>query len=127
MNAMTASSTLRRLITIAIFSSLASSMATVCSAEGGAGLPDRIVKFGDLDVSSSKGAVILYNRIRVAAEEVCAPVSHGDLSSRMHEKACVAQVIERAVTTVNLPALSEVFASKQQDKRPIALVAAQKP
>ena len=127
MNAMT-SSTLRRLITVAIFSSLASSMATVCGAEGGgAGLPERIVKFGDLDVSSSKGVLILYNRIRVAAEEVCAPVSHGDLSSRMHEKACVAQVIERAVTTVNLPALSEVFASKQQARRPIALVAAQKP
>ena len=66
MNTIT-STPLRTLIAGAILSVLAFSFATVSSANDGTTPPQVIVKFGDLDISTSKGAAALYDRIQTAA------------------------------------------------------------
>ena len=52
-------------------SALAFSFATVSSAHDGTTLPHVIVKFGDLDISTSKDAAALHDRIQTAAVDVC--------------------------------------------------------
>ena len=70
------STPLRTLVAGVILSALALGFAPVSSAEEGATPPQVIVKYGDLDVSTSKGAAALYGRIHGAArypEEAEAP------------------------------------------------------
>ena len=84
MNTIT-STPLRTLIAGAILSVLAFSFATVSSANDGTTPPQVIVKFGDLDISTSKGAAALYDRIQTAARRrllaICRPLEpprHGE-------------------------------------------------
>ena len=76
-----------RLIAGAILTTLISSLSAIASAADGMGVPQKTVKYADLNVSSVQGAARLYNRIQFAAEEVCSPLSHGDPFSKMHAKA----------------------------------------
>jgi len=100
MNTMT-STPLRTLVAGAILSSLALGFATVSCADERATSPQLIVKFGDLDVSTSKAAAY-----------------------RLNKDACLQKVIADAVTKVNQPALSAVFASKYGLSAPLVLAAA---
>jgi UrcA family protein len=86
--------------------------------------PQIIVKFGDLDVSTSQGAATLYRRIHSAAVNVCSRMYVDEQSYKWHENACLQKVIGDAVTKVNRPALSAAFASKYGVSAPIVLAAA---
>jgi UrcA family protein len=124
MNTMT-STPLRTLVAGAILSSLALGFATVSCADERATSPQLIVKFGDLDVSTSKGAAALYGRIHNAAFNVCWRMyDHDNLAYRLNKDACLQKVIADAVTKVNQPALSAVFASKYGLSAPLVLAAA---
>ena len=120
------STDLSGVIAIAIFSALVSSFAAVCRAADTGDMPKAIVKYADLDVSTSMGAATLYNRIRFAAEGVCAPLDHGDLASKMHQGICVKQAIEGAVTEVNRPALTAVYETKYGAMRRAEFLTAQR-
>ena len=122
MNTMT-STPLRTLVAGAILSSLALGFATVSCADERATSPQLIVKFGDLDVSTSKGAVALYGRIHGAADDVCSRMYYSTEAYRRHKDACLQKVIADAVIKVNEPALSAVFASKYV-AAPVVLAAA---
>ena len=102
----------RSVIAAAIFGVIISSFGAVCSAADTAEVPKTVVKYADLDLSTSQGAASLFNRIRVAAEGVCSSQEGRDLSSKMHWDACVRQAIEGAVIQVNRPTLSLVYATK---------------
>src|SRR5271170_566835 len=93
-------------------STLAFSFATVSRAHADTAPPQVIVKFGDLDVSTSKGAAALYGRIHSAAVNVCSRMYVDEQAYKWHENACLQKVIGDAVTKVNRPELSAVFASK---------------
>ena len=124
MNTMT-STPLRTLVAGAILSSLALGFATVSCADERATSPQLIVKFGDLDVSTSKAAAALYGRIHNAAFNVCWRMyDHDNLAYRLNKDACLQKVIADAVTKVNQPALSAVFASKYGLSAPLVLAAA---
>jgi UrcA family protein len=118
------STPLRTLVAGAILSALAFSFATVSSAEEDATPPQVIVKFADIDVSTSPGAVALYGRIHGAAEDVCSRMSSSTEAYRWRKDACLQKVIADAVTKVNEPALSAVFASKYGISAPVVLAAA---
>jgi UrcA family protein len=118
------STPLRTLAAGAILSALALGFAAVSSAEEGATPPQVIVKFADLDVSTSPGAVALYRRIHGAAEDVCSRMYTSTEAYRRHMNACLQQVIADAVNKVNEPALSAVFASKYGISAPVVLAAA---
>lgn len=60
------------------------------------------VKYGDLDVSRPEGSTVLYNRIRAAAQRVCAPLEGGGagLAANKRLTGCIDKAISDAVKTV---------------------------
>jgi UrcA family protein len=67
--------------------------------------PSKIVKFGDLDIQTAAGAKVLYQRIRLAAGQVCEANDH-DPIMREANPGCVATAIDNAVRKVNAPYLT---------------------
>jgi UrcA family protein len=114
---------LRTLVAGAILSALAFSFATVSSADERTTPPQVAVKFGDLDVSTAQGAKALYRRIQGAAIDVCSSMYVIEAAYKVHKGACLQKVIADAVTHVNQPALSAVFASKYRTSQPVVLAA----
>jgi UrcA family protein len=108
----------------AILGALALSFATVSSADDGTSPPQVIVKFADLDASTSQGAAALYRRIDSAAEDVCSRMYISTEAYRWYKNACLKKLIADAVTKVNEPALSAVFASRYGISAPVVLAAA---
>jgi UrcA family protein len=71
-----------------------------------------VVPFGDLDLSRSAGAAALYQRLKGAAETVCAPLDDRDLARHMSFRACVQSAISTAVAKVDQPALTAYYETK---------------
>jgi UrcA family protein len=114
----------RTLVASVILSALATGIATVSSAEEVTTPPQLIVKFAQLDVSTSKGASALYARIHSAAVNVCSRMYEGDdLAYRLNKDACLEKAIGDAVRNVDQPALSAVFATKHGIPQPVVLAA----
>jgi UrcA family protein len=72
------------------------------------------VNFADLDVSRPEGAIVLYHRIRSAAEQVCAPMEALGLGAALQLDACIDKAVANAVNTVNRPALFAVMSAKRK-------------
>jgi UrcA family protein len=114
----------RAVLVTAILGVLASGLTAVCGAADSTGLPQAVVKYADLDISTSQGAAVLYNRIRSASEGLCAPLDGGDLNAKFRAKACVQRAIEGAVAKVNGPALYAVYAAKHEMQQPAKVLTA---
>jgi UrcA family protein len=69
-------------------------------------VPNRIVKFGDLDLGHSVGAAAAYQRIKSAAHEVCQPLNYRSLESDVRERECSKEAVGHAVMAINSPALT---------------------
>jgi UrcA family protein len=123
MNTIT-STPLRTLVAGALLGALALSFASVSSAEEDTTVPQVVVRFTDLDVSTSHGAATLYGRIHNAAINVCWRMYNNEPAFRLHKDACLQKVIADAVIKVDQPALSAVFASKYGTPQPAVLAAA---
>jgi UrcA family protein len=126
MNTMITSTPVRGLVAAAIFGALTLSFASLSSASDSTEARGVTVQYGDLNVSTSRGATALYGRIRAAAEGACSPLYHGDLSSKMHRDVCVSQSIAEAVTKVNQGALFAVYNAKNATPLP-TIVASEQP
>jgi UrcA family protein len=114
----------RALIATAIVGALIAGFAAVCSAADSTEAPQAVVRYADLDISTSQGAAALYNRIRFASEGVCASLDGADLNSKSHAKTCVQRAIEGAVAKVNRPALFAVYAEKHEVRQPAKILTA---
>ena len=114
------------LLASAILGALALSFAIVSSADDGASRPQIIVKFADLDASTSQGAATLYRRIHSAATNVCWRVYDSNEAYKFNKDVCIRKSIADAVTKINEPALSAVFASKYGVSAPVVLAAAER-
>jgi len=114
----------RTLAAGAIFSALALSLPTVSSAQVGAKPPQVIVRFADLDISTSTGARALYRRIHSAAGNVCWRTYDSNELYMLNKDTCLQKVIADAVIKVNEPGLSAVFASKYGVSAPMVIAAA---
>jgi len=126
MNTITTSSTLRRLMAVAIFGALASGFTAVAAAaEDSADAPHVVVKYGDLNVSNPQGAAALYGRLQRAAESVCPRFERSDLGSKVRMNACIHKAIADAVITVNQPALYAEYNAKNSVPLPIMVAAGQ--
>src|SRR5438270_13866162 len=64
-------------------------------------VPSIVVHYGDLDVSTTDGASALYQRISVAARQVCPVEVTKVLSQIGKNRACREAAIERAVNAVH--------------------------
>lgn len=73
------------------------------------------VKFGDLDLSSSKGVRQLYTRIRIAAGKACTLPGDFEAGIAPYDKVrCVRQAIDQAVQRANRPALLALHSAKSR-------------
>jgi len=125
MNTMTTSiRSPRSLIAAATLSALISSFSAVSNAADAGDVPTAVVKYADLDIATSHGAAALYNRIRGASEGLCSPYDRGDAAVKLLWKQCVQHAIEGAVTKVDQPALSAVYAAKYGVLRPANILTA---
>ena len=117
MNTSTASTGLRGLFAAAIVGAFASSFSAVSAADPSSA--SVTVKFADLNISSPSGALVLYERIRAAAQGAC---SYYWFKTDADEARCVQNAIANAVARVNQPALSAVYNAKNKIPVPSGLV-----
>lgn len=117
MSTSTLSTGLPGLIATAICGVLASSFSAVYA--GDYSPVSRTVKFADLKIASPSDAVVLYERIRTAAKDAC---SEFWFKTEADEFRCLHDSIANAVTKVNQPALSAVYAQKYKTSAPSPLV-----
>jgi UrcA family protein len=80
----------------------------------------RIVRYGDLDLTTPHGAHVLYARIREAARSVCGEIPY-DLFPSPEFKACVNKAIDSAVADVDRPILSDYAEHVRRAHRPLLL------
>jgi UrcA family protein len=84
---------------------IAGSVGAAQAATSTDAVPTVVVRYGDLDLSSAEGARVLYQRISVAARQVC-PLEYSRAVSQIGKnRACREAAIERAVNAVNNPQL----------------------
>jgi UrcA family protein len=117
MNTSTASLKLRSFIASAIFGVLALSLSVGSGADPRA--VSRTVNFADLDISNPSAARALYMRIRAAAAVVC---SYSVFLMDSDKTRCVRDVIADAVSRINQPVLSAVYAAEIKASGPRAPV-----
>lgn len=92
---------------------------TACLAIGAAGnvhaatAPTLRVSYGDLNLATEQGSLILYGRIVHAARAVCAVEDIRDLRAVVAAKSCRQRAIARAVEQVHSPMLAAVYAAQQ--------------
>jgi UrcA family protein len=109
-----------RLIAGTVFTALISTVSVIA---GAAEDDQKAVTYTELTASSAQGAAALYNRLRMAAAEVCSPLDHGDLASKMHMKACMNKAIMDAVSQVNQPALTAAYNARNGGSLPTVAAA----
>src|SRR6202051_1408200 len=117
MNTSSPSTGLRGLIATAIFGALASSFSAVSAVDPSAA--SITGKYADLNLASPSGALVLYERIRAAAQSAC---NYFWFETDADEARCVQNAIANAVTKVNQPALSAVYNTKYKILVPSRLV-----
>ena len=69
--------------------------------------PSKVVKFGDLNITTPAGAKALYHRIQAAAVEVC-PLQMSTLQMTQIQRACIDHAIDNAVRSVDSAVLTEL-------------------
>ena len=83
--------------------------ASLTVAVRGADIPQIHVKYADLNVATTAGATVLYQRIRGAADRVCGVANTRDLARLGHAEVCAEHAVADAVAAVNAPALTRVY------------------
>ena len=110
-------SVLRGLTAGAIFGALAVSFSGVSAADSSS--VSVSVKFADLNIAKPSGALVLYDRIRAAAQGAC---SYYWFARDADEARCVDDAIANAVTKIDRPELSSVYSAKYKKPPPNTLV-----
>ncbi len=87
----------------------------VTTAARAADLPQVHVRYADINVSSPAGAAVLYQRIRVAASQVCGTPDQRDLARLEQAKVCTDQAIASAVTAVGNEKLTDLYQAKMHN------------
>ena len=108
---------LRGLIVTAIFGALASSFSAVSAADPSSAR--MTVKYADLNLASPSGALVLYERIRAAAQSAC---NYFWFKTDADAARCLQNTIASAVTKVNQPALTAVYNAKFKTSAPTPLL-----
>ena len=111
----------RYLIATAACGALASGLSAGAIAADSPHTPTAIVKYADLDVSTTEGATELYGRIRSAATHVCSSFDRPlDLNSQALKADCIGHAIADGVAAVNEPALFMVHEANGGTARRLA-------
>lgn len=69
-----------------------------------------VVRFSDLDLNRSSDAAVLYDRIDIAARQVCGPRTlTGSYVTTSGFARCYTNAVEQAVASVNSPQLTALY------------------
>jgi UrcA family protein len=74
-------------------------------------VPARHINYADLNLAHAADAALLYRRIEAAASLVCEVYSSRDLARNLRFRHCMANAIDRAVTDVHAPLLTQRHAA----------------
>jgi UrcA family protein len=96
------------------------------AAQADEALPHKVVRFKDLNLSSTEGAAVLYGRIKSAANDVCGKGDRFNLSQARTIQVCINEAVSRAVAQINSPMLTSLYQDKtgKEDKQTAALAQA---
>lgn len=107
----TTQNTLRALVAVAAITCGFAATVEADAVEAGQA-PQVHIKYADLDLNTTAGATVLYQRIRGAADQVCAAHQERDLGQVMRAKACANRAIAEAVAAVGNTHLTAVYDQK---------------
>lgn len=93
---------------------LACLAAGIASADDGGtdNLPTAVVSLAGLDLSTSQGADMVYDRIRSAAKMVCRVNESRELAQVMRARDCFRSSVDDAIAQANRPLLSDLHARR---------------
>ncbi len=94
------------LIALGATSTLAVTVQAATPSADNADVPSVIVRYSELDASSSDGARHLYARLKAAARTVCTPLEGRSLAQKESYDRCYNTALEAAVTKVDHETLS---------------------
>ncbi len=75
-------------------------------------LPSVIVQLADLDLTHSDGVAVLYRRLKVAAQTVCASLDGRGFWRKTRYEMCWHSALSTAVAKVDQPALTAYYRAK---------------
>jgi UrcA family protein len=102
-----------RVIGTALVIAAASLVASIASAQEDDGRVSTVVRYGDLDLSQSADVARLYSRLKYASEKVCyISYDNRNLRKQQSQANCMQGALNRAVTTVNEPKLTQLHAAE---------------
>jgi UrcA family protein len=82
------------------------------AAQADEAMPHKVVSFKDLNLSSTEGAAVLYERIKSASNEVCGKRDRFELWRSRTLQICINDAVSRAVAQVNRPMLTSLYNAK---------------
>ena len=100
-----------KMLTVLAAAALAAGCSTFANADAALGPRSASVRFGDLDLESAPGVVVLFHRLRNAANIVCRDLEPGrSLAFIYPHELCVGKALKGAIATINRPALTRYAA-----------------
>lgn len=126
MHTMTRSIPMRRTLAAAIVGVFALGFGTVTAAADEFGVAKANIRYGDLNLATSQGAKVLYERINSASYVVCQSYGRdrNDNPDPRALQACRKKIIADAVTKIGKPALYAVYNAKNAKAPPAPVVTA---
>jgi UrcA family protein len=73
--------------------------------------PTLIVRYADLDLDHTPGAMVMYRRLKHAAEQVCYSLRGRDLESKGLFGQCMEESVASSITKINRPVLTQYYSS----------------
>lgn len=77
----------------------------------------KTVDFSTLDVTRADGAEQLYQRLRAAAQVVCAPADGGTIAQKYNYRVCVDTALSNAIMRVDRPLVKNIHATRGKNIR----------
>ncbi len=82
------------------------------AGESGADAPKISVYYGDLNLDNPTGIAQLYRRVERAAARLCERPGARSAQSMGQARACQAETVARAVSTLHVPQLAQYYAAR---------------
>ena len=118
--------TSRRALAAAIVGACALGFAAMAAANDALGAPKASIRYGDLNLATSQGAKVLYERIIIASYAVCQSSGRdgNDNADPFALEACRKQIIADAVSKIGKPTLYALYNAKNAKPLPTPIVTA---
>jgi UrcA family protein len=99
---------MKNLTTLVASAAFAACILTAAPAHAGTDPQSETVRFADLNTTDARGTAVLFQRVVLAAHSVCRDLeAGGSLPAIMRFSKCWHSAVRNAVTTVNLPTLTQ--------------------